>query len=369
MPQNYDEILEGQIGHMGGDKEKPSVHIPDSVKALDNSQPQQQEGPKKLKHASSYGAKESLSQSERDEMNDFLERSRKSREERVEAANTPISDGWIPIDKEEMGIRAMFYPESWQFSIRPATVQAIKNWTAIDEERPDVVNKVFNDIIRSCVKIDTGDKLKGAGWAQINSWDRFWFVLKVREYTYMNGEAKIEFEDACSECDQDIKYNLTSKNLFYEFPDDELIDKYWQDGKWEIDPSEYDVNHEPITLYTPKLGKDDAIIEWATARMRNKQKIDETFVKFLMWMLDKPSKDAQILERQIEKIHKEYKSWDIEMFGFMNDVINNITINPSEQLRQTCPSCGQEATSTVQFPNGVKTLFEIKTKAKKFGSR
>ena len=161
MAQNYDEILENQIGHMGGDKDKPEVHVPDSVKALDNTQPQP-EAPKKLKYASSYGAKEQLSESERADMNEFLERSRKAREQRIEAANTPISDGWIPVDKEEMGIRAMFYPESWEFSIRPATVQAIKNWTAIDEERPDVVNKVFNDIIRSCVKIDTGDKIKTA---------------------------------------------------------------------------------------------------------------------------------------------------------------------------------------------------------------
>lgn len=361
MSQNYDEILESQIGDMGGEREivsvEPTAPKEDPLKD------------KKLKYKSSYGQKNDLSEKEQEGMNDFLERSRRSHDARIESYNAPISDGWIPIDKNEMGIRAIFYPEAWQFSIRPATVQAIKNWTAIDEERPDVVNKVFNDIMRACVKIDTGDKNRTANWSQINSWDRFWFVLKVREYTYSQGEAKIEFDDACSECDSDIRYTLTSKNLFYEIPDDDIIDKYWQNGKWEIDPKEYDVNHEPITLYTPKLGKDDAIIEWATAKARAKQKLDESFLKFLLWMLDKPSKDPQILDRQISKLYSEYKSWDIEMFSFMNDVINNITINPSEQLRQTCPSCGQEATSNVQFPNGVKTLFEIKSKAKKFGSR
>jgi hypothetical protein len=57
------------------------------------------------------------------------------------------------------------------------------------------------------------------------------------------------------------------------------------------------------------------------------------------------------------------------MFTFMNDVIRNITINQSEKLRVECPYCGQEATSTVQFPNGIKVLFEVKSSAKKFGSR
>ena len=86
-------------------------------------------------------------------------------------------------------------------------------------------------------------------------------------------------------------------------------------------------------------------------------------------MLKKPAKDMQVLDKQIEKLYKEYKSWSIEMYDFMEDVIRNITINPSENLRVTCPHCGQEATSTVQFPNGIKTLFKSETKAKKFGSR
>lgn len=343
---NYDE-LEAQIGDLGGEE-----------------QPQ---APKKLKYKSSYGQKDDLTSSEKDDLNDFLKRNKKVREKNEESS-TPITEGWIPVDKEELGIRALFYPESWQFYIRPATTAAIKNWTAIDEERPDQVNQVMNEIVKATVKIETNSDT-GAGWAQINSWDRFWFILKAREYTFSQGESKVEFEDACSECDSDITYTLTSNGLFYEFPDEDLVDKYWVDGVWKIDPSEYDMDHDPIILFTPKLGKDEAIIEWASMKVRNKQKIDETFIKFLAWMLPKPIKDMQLLDRQINKLYKEYKSWDIDMFTFMNDVINNITINPSEKLKCTCPHCSQEAISTVQFPNGIKTLFEVKSKAKKFGSR
>lgn len=349
MKQDYSE-LEDQIGNMGGES---------------------QEAPQlgKLKHKASYGQKEELDNTEQQSLNSFINRSNKKMVRGDIDNDTSVSQGWIPINREEMGIRSLFYNPDWEFSIRPATVQAIKNWTAIDETRPEMVNRVFNEIIKTCVRINTNDPQNGASWAQINSWDRFWFVLKVREYTFARGESKIEFDDICQECNEDIKFELTSDSLFYEFPDEDLIEKYWNGSVWQIDPSEYDVMHEPITLYTPKLGKDDAIIEWATARARNNQKIDETFIKFLVWMLPKPSKDPQILDRQIQKIYNEYKSWDVEMFGFMNDVVNNITINPSEKLRCICPSCGQEVTSTVQFPDGIKVLFATKPKAKKFGSR
>ena len=319
----------------------------------------------KLKHKAAYGQKEDLTQKEQSDMDAFLAR---SRQHKTEAESAPISQGWIPINRDELGIRSIFYDPDWEFMIRPATIQAIKNWTAIDEERPDILNNVFNEIVKTCVKINTNSP-EGASWGRINSWDRFWLVLKVREYTYAKGENRVEFEDECSECETDIIYTLNSNNLFYEFPDEDLIEKYWKNGVWEIDPREYDVDHDPITLYTPTLGKDEAIIEWATSKVRAKQKLDENFIKFLVWMLPKASKDMQMLDRQIQKLYKEYKGWSIDMFSFMNDVINNITINPSEKLRVKCPSCGQEATSTVQFPNGIKVLFEAKSSAKKFGTR
>lgn len=346
MSENNYDNLKSQIGDLGGEEEEK--------KSLG-----------KLKHKQSYGQKEDLSEEEQKELEEFR---RKVSQKKSTTTDISASQGWIMIDREEMGIRSDFYPPLWDFYIRPATVQAIKNWTTVDEERPDVLNNVFNDIIRTCVRIDSKSE-QTVNWMNINSWDRFWFVLKVREYTYSVGQADVSFIDECSECGSDIEYKLTSNSLFYEFPDLDLIEKYWNGTTWNIDPHEYDVNHEPITLYTPNLGKDDAILEWATSKVRIGQKLDETFIKFLLWMLPRPIKDQNILDRQIQKIYKEFKGWDLDMFNFMNDVINNVTINPSEQLRVTCPYCSREATSNVQFPNGIKVLFETKSNAKKFGTR
>ena len=350
MAKNDYDALENQIGNMGGDFEE--------------SQPANMG---KLKHKSAYGGQNDLTEQEQNNLDEFLAKSRKHSEERRE--KVMVKDGWIPIDRNEMGKRSQFYPESWEFYIRPATVQAIKNWTAIDEERADVVNNVLNEIIKTCVKIEPNDGTQ-VSWNKINSWDRFWFILKVREYTYAQGQSKVEFQDDCSECGEEIDYILTADGLFYEFPDEDLVDKYWDDGCWKIDPAEYDVFGEaPITLYTPTLERDIAIIDWATAKVRAGAKLDETFINFLMWMLPKPHKDMQMLDKQINGIQKAYKRWSVDMFTFMTDVLKNITINQSDKLKVRCPHCGQEATSTVQFPNGIKVLFETQSTVKKFGSR
>lgn len=341
---NVDEMLENEIGSMGVDEQSNFG---------------------KLKHKSVYGQKEDLESDERESLNRFLNKGKQIKEE-IEAVE--ISSGWIPVDRESMGIRSQFYPADWEFFIKPATMKAIKNWTAIDESRPDQVNKVFNEIIRQCVKIDT-HSMQGAGWAQIKSWDRFWFILKVREYTFTQGENKVEFTDECQECGHDVTYTLSADALHYEFPDENLIEDYWNGKEWIIDPTEYDVEHEPIKIYTPTLGKDEAIIEWATQKARSGAKLDETFIEFLVWMLDKPSRDMQMLDRQIEKLHKEYNSWSVDMFTFMRDVLKNVTINPSENLTVRCPHCGLDTVSGVQFPDGITALFGNNKPKKKFGSR
>jgi len=350
MKENNYNDLENQIGNLGAPVEETSNG------SLG-----------KFKRPETTGGKANLEEEEVSSAKNFIARTSKKAAAVAEAP--AISEGWIPLNRAEMGKRSMFYPEDWEFSIRPATVQAIKNWTAVDEENAEELNKVFNEIIRICVRVVDG-KGNVHTWHEINSWDRFWFILKVREYSFAQGENKIEYTDQCENCDEDIVFTLNSSSLTYEFPDDDLIEKYWDGEKWRIDPREYEVDSDPVTLYTPKLGKDQAIIDWAVARARmGKRDIDENFIRFLVWMISKPSRDPQNFEMQIRQAQNTYKSWNIDMYDFMDQVVRNITINPSEKLSTKCPNCGAEVTSQVQFPNGVKELFRIETKAKKFGSR
>ena len=47
--------------------------------------------------------------------------------------NAELREGWIPVNRELMGTRSYFYPQDWEFRIRPATVEAIRNWSNVDE--------------------------------------------------------------------------------------------------------------------------------------------------------------------------------------------------------------------------------------------
>lgn len=286
------------------------------------------------------------------------------------AAAGPIRGGYIELDAGEMGERAEFYPSGWKFYIKPATVDDIKNWSSIDEERIDQINDVFNEIIKSCVKVADENGVT-VGWNKINSWDRFWFLLKIREYTFDKGEKEIRYEETCPECDQPVEYSLTAASLLFDLPDRAVIDRHWdrERREWMVNPKDYDVNGPVIHFYAPTLEKDAAIFQWLMKRQQEGKKINETFVKFLPWMLAKVSRDEKVTERFILECEGTYKMWNTDMFSLADEVLRNIQIVPAERLRTICPHCGEEVSDPIRFPNGIRGLFTVSGGHKKFGSK
>lgn len=284
--------------------------------------------------------------------------------------NAELREGWIPVDKQIMGLRAYFYPEDWQFRIRPATVEAIRNWSNIDEKNPFAVDDVLNEVLKSCLSIVTAQGQ--IPWGNINSWDRIYFLLLIREYTFVDGENKLKYEEDCPECDNPINFELTSSAILYDYPDEDVI-KYYDVNQrcWMIDPEEFDVQAAPVRLYLPTLEKDANVKAWWIDRAQNQpnKKTDQAFLRFLPWLTPKISKDLDIAKKQIKSLESAFKNWDIEMFTFMDEVLRNIIVTPKDKLVMKCPICGEEVTAPIRFPNNISDLFNVPNKHRKFGSK
>lgn len=285
--------------------------------------------------------------------------------------NVEIRDGWIPVDRALLGERDTFYPEDWEFLIRPATVEAIRNWSTLDEENANSVDDVFNEILKSCLAIKTSTG--PIPWGNINSWDRFFFILLIREYTFAHGERKISYNEPCPNCDNDVTFELNSQSLLYDFPDTEVMSSYDAENRyWIIDPNSYEVDYpQVIQLYLPTLEKDASIKTWLITKLQENRnyKIDQVFLRFLPWLAPKISKDATIAQKQIKQYELKFKSWDGDMFAFMDDVLRNVVVTPSNKLITNCPVCGEEVTSDIRFPNSIRDLFDANHRFKKFGKK
>lgn len=282
-----------------------------------------------------------------------------------------VRDGWMPVDRNLLGERNIFYPEDWEFSIRPATVEAIRNWSIIDEKNGNLIDDVFTEILKYCLSIKTKNGV--VSYQSINNWDRFFFVLLIREYTFIKGESKIEYVEQCPYCESDVTFTLNTQALMFDMPDESVYKYYNRENRtWEIDPADFEVPSDgPIVLYVPTLEKEMNIKQWMIGEYteNEKKKFDQVFHKFLPWICPKISKDFNIARTQIRKAEMLFKSWDTEMFSFMDDVLRNIIVTPSTDISAVCPSCGEVATSRIRFPNGLSSLFNVVNKHSKFGTK
>lgn len=283
-----------------------------------------------------------------------------------------IRDGWVTIDRSVLGKRDVFYPEDWEFRIKPATVEAVRNWSTLDEKNINSIDDTFNEMLKYCLQIKTGIGL--VPWGNINSWDRLFFILLIREVTFAQGEKKIAWSEECIECEgAGVEFTLSTEALEYELPDDELL-KYYdrQTRTWHIDPADFGIEGDPIVLYNPTVEKEANLKSWMMTKyqeLEGKVKFDPVFNKFVVWMAPKLSKDYEIIKGQIRSQEMKFKSWDVDMFSFMDDVYKNIIVTPSTYLKGVCPNCGAEMTSKIRFQDGVSTLFNMGGGHKKFGSK
>lgn len=312
-----------------------------------------------------------MSNEERERDKEFIKSQNLSRIGQKIGETTRVREGWLPVDRTLLGERDIFYPSDWSFYIRPATVEAIRNWSMIDDQNGNSIDEVFNEVLKTCLQIkDSTDR--PIPWHNICSWDRFFFLLLIREYTFQDGESNISYYEDCPECETPVEFNLTSGALMYDMPDEEVISYYDQTSRtWAIDPSEYEVEGDPITLYVPTLEKDANIKAWMIRKLQENRntKIDPVFIRFVSWMTPKISKDDEISKRQMKQLKMAFDSLSIDQFEFMDEVLKNIIVTPKTKLIAKCQSCGEEVTSDIRFPDGVSGLFHIQSKRRRFGKK
>lgn len=283
-----------------------------------------------------------------------------------------IKDGWLTVDRTLLGERDIFYPEDWQFRIKPATVEAIRNWSTLDEANLNSIDTVFNELLKECLSIVTNNG--NIAWNKINSWDRFFFILLIREYTFLNGEKKIEFVQDCSNCDGQVTFALESQSLMYDVPGEDVMRYYDRESRsWNINPAEFgdDDSETMYTFYLPTVEKDVNIKMWMyeEAHDNPNKKFEPKTIQFLQWIAPKISKDNVLAKKQVRQYELQIKSWNQDTFLFINDIVNNIQVTAKDELITTCPKCGEEVTTKIRFQDGISSLFAVRSKFRKFGQK
>lgn len=268
-------------------------------------------------------------------------------------------DGWKTISHDEMPNHGCFYPASWQFAYRCPKAKEVVNFSTVNNEDIAAIYAVTEDLIKKCVRIFNTDTEREVPSSEINDNDRFFFMLKLREFYVPSDESRIMIPTICPTCSKDFSQPLYADSLIFKQPTDALIEAF--DGRiFTLEMGEYEVKFRIPTIST--TGR---LFRYIVQRVRDQQQnrrqnegrndaklaTDQLFLKIAPFLFV----DGHETIPDIINKYKILKKND-ELVEIYTTIIDSIDLNNFQYIESTCPYCGGEDVVDITFP-GYRTFF------------
>lgn len=260
---------------------------------------------------------------------------------------------YIEANKEIMPYKAMFYPETWKFKCRAAMGAEIAAFSTIDAEDPMSVNDGINEILKSCLRIETGVGSGTVSYKNLYEFDRLWFVMFIRDLTMAHAEKSLNYEVKCEHCGESNTVTLSFDNLCtIELSD--IAKKYFNRDEcaFIIPTKSYGtLKIQPTTIFRADLFKD-----WMLEEARKKGNPNKAFIKLFPLLLNSTN-DHQ--PKALEQAQKDFFiiSSDSRRLTLYMKLANELQVGLNQNIHYTCESCEREAQAGIQFPDGIANLF------------
>lgn len=253
--------------------------------------------------------------------------------------------GWQRIPIEDLPTKGMFYPVDTVISIRAATSAEIRHWSTIDETNPATLDDMINYIIERCVTIKFPNGF--STWKDLKEIDRFYLLLAVSEYTFVEGENKLQIKVA------EGKLVEVHKDMidFIEF-DDKLM-KYYDEQKRCFVLRLKDGSSIPISI--PCLGVTSWLKNYVQTKQQNQQPFDISFLSYAPFLiLDWRGLNDKTYEGHVVSSYK----WSNVMTSILSKTKDLFLDSINPRIKYT-DEAGMEVSAPINFHGGIKSIFII----------
>ena len=258
----------------------------------------------------------------------------------------------VPLDILPCG---MFYKPGTKISIRAAKVQEVQAYSVVDDNNYLDITEKMNHILGSCVKYIYANGMAGS-YKDLRDGDRLFLIFMIRELTFPGG--KNLSKDVTCDCGHEFKMELRSTSsdkvqksfINYEIP--EKIVKFF-------DPQErvfiFTIDGVDYKLAPPTIGIQEIFFGDIKNKVQGDKNPNVAFLKLASFLLHDR---AKISEDGIKAKEQEFKRMDMKTFQILNQAVNQMLFGIKE-MKNPCPSCGQEVHTDMSFPAGASTIFVI----------
>lgn len=259
----------------------------------------------------------------------------------------------IPLDLLPCGL---FYKIGTKISIRAAKVQEVQAYSVVDDNNYLDITEKMNQMLSSCIKLTYPNGTLGS-YKDIRDGDRLFLVFMIRELTFPGGK-NLSKDVTCSSCGHEFKIELRATSsdkvqksfVNYEMP--EKLVKFF-------DPQErvflFNIDNVEYRLAPPTIGIQEIFFGDIKNKIQGEKNPNVAFLKLASFMLHDRNK---ISEDGIKAKEQEFKRMDMKTFQILNQAVGQMLFGIKE-LKNICPSCGQEVHTDMSFPSGASNIFVI----------
>ena len=256
--------------------------------------------------------------------------------------------GYMRIELNSLPTGGLFYPDDTVIRIRAARGSEIKHWSTMNDQDINQISQVddiLNYIIEKCVSVDMPSK-PGGSWKDLKDIDRFYLLLAVREFTFLDGDNELMVPIS-----ENKSIPVTKEMIdFIKIPE-EIMKHYSSEEKCFI----FHLTNKDIRMYIPSLGASQWLKNYAQNKVNAREGFDSDFLIFAPMLIN----DFRLLsQRAYEAMVEETSMWSVKEWSLISYVRDTLAAASEPKLTYHDED-GKEATIPLTFRGGIKALFTI----------
>lgn len=274
------------------------------------------------------------------------------------AKNTFLEDipkhhkSYIKINKEIFPSECMFYPEDWNFYIRPARITEIREFSSLHEDSSYRTNEAINIILSSCMKITSStSQINPKNCLEI---DKIFLLLAVRDLTFYEIENELVNISSCPSCGKNCNIKIYSNNTL--FFDHDLKIK----GFYDIDSRSYVFNiestGEKLSLRPPTMAITEKINTFNKHAIEKGLNVDPDSLNKIRYLdLNWNNISYEELQRNLIEI----SNWSMIKISMFEHFVKDFENQFSSKSIGICESCSAEVAVPFSFQGPYRSIFLV----------
>lgn len=270
---------------------------------------------------------------------------------RDEFENPDMLLGWHNIYVEDLPSGGKFYPYDTKIQLRSAKVNEIRHWSTLNDRDLFDIEDKLNYILQNCVRISVNKQV--LSWKDIREEDKIFVLLKIRDLTFPEPEARLQFKKKCPDCSEELTIEIKADSFTLNEVPEHIAKYYSEDERCFIIQTK---TSGVIRMCPPSVGVMKVVADYVDNKRRNDQGWDKAWIQLVPYLQTewRNFKEKNIFDGEID-----FKGWDKTKYNVVYALAEKMKIGVKPNLTQICPECGAEVTTRVDFPGGIKALFML----------